>query len=703
MTSDARPVRRAAAAVLTLAFLVCAVPAGAAPGEPAGTRMAPPPLAIVRQREGLAPAAWRATMDGVGPVMDRAAAQAAQGVRVLGGLNGRDRAVVAGDLVFAGLLLVAGILWLRRIGGRARPAGEDPTAEEVPTDEAELFGLIRGGCLGTLPWLWAILVSGICTLVFYQIMPPEFHALDTLLQALGILLVVPFIIMAVITACRPLLAHFRGIDPDLDPLAPLRLRRFAWFRDVLLVVIAASGMLGAGMVLGLPDAFLSNLTTAVVLAAAVYAGFLRLPGSAAAGSPGYRQVRLSIVVTKTVIIVAALVALAGFATLAFRLVWLFLAVLILDDLYRIIQALLGQGLIAPILPGGGPADGTAAVTVTGRFTSQRSMTDIQREKALRSFHAFVKSLFVIGSAYALVLILGVTDEWLGGVVNYAFFSIGAFHLTLAGLIKAYLTVTGATLVGRFVKVALIAQVQPRSTLDAGTTQALSNALFLLIVLAGYISALAVLGVNLVGLSIIGGGLAVGIGFGLQNITNNLISGVILFFERPINVGDVIDVKGTLGTVQQIGLRSTVVTTFDNITLIVPNASFIADTVVNWSWGDISIRLDVPVSVAYASDIDQVKRVLLEIAGAHRSVKRQPPPEVLFKALGGSALEFTLRVWLRDLRERMVVLSDINFAIIRRFRAEAIEIPFPRHDITIRPLPAGPDPVRPEGPRPPAAG
>jgi small-conductance mechanosensitive channel len=202
---------------------------------------------------------------------------------------------------------------------------------------------------------------------------------------------------------------------------------------------------------------------------------------------------------------------------------------------------------------------------------------------------------------------------------------------------------------------------------------------------GLLLALGMLGVNTTSLAVIFGALSIGIGFGLQNIFNNFISGLILLFERPIQVGDYVEVGGLWAEVKKINVRSTVVQTFDNASVIIPNSEFISQQVTNWSFKDKRMRRNLEVGVAYGSDVDLVEKTLTEIALETPGVLKYPQPNVIFVDHADSALIFRLRIWV-DVDDYWTVASRIRFDIDRRFRELAIEIAFPQRDLHIRTLP-----------------
>jgi small-conductance mechanosensitive channel len=177
---------------------------------------------------------------------------------------------------------------------------------------------------------------------------------------------------------------------------------------------------------------------------------------------------------------------------------------------------------------------------------------------------------------------------------------------------------------------------------------------------------------------------VGVGFGLQNIASNFISGLVILAERPITIGDRVEVSGVAGQVQQIRARSTVILTNDNIAMIVPNTRFIDSPVTNWTYGDPRVRFRVPVGVAYGTDLDQVCQALLEVARANSNVLSEPQPNVFLEKFGESTIDFELVVWSNEMSNRpRRFRSDLNFAIAKKFKECGIEIPNPQRDINFR--------------------
>lgn len=299
---------------------------------------------------------------------------------------------------------------------------------------------------------------------------------------------------------------------------------------------------------------------------------------------------------------------------------------------------------------------------------------------------FLVQFFVWAFTFANILVFwgfyNLPGEAVEGFLSLGV-TIGSTKITVGLALTAVAILYGSFLVSWGIQTVFMDELLRRRHVESGVRMSMARLVHYVLVLVGFILALYALGFDLRSITILGGALGIGIGFGLQTVVSNFVCGLILLFERPIKVNDVIQLGGELGRVKKLGLRATVVQTFDQAEVVVPNNDLIANQVTNWTLADRQVRLVIPVGVAYGSDIPLVMKSLTEAAEAHTLVLKNPAPEVLFSAFGASSLDFEFRVWITDINDSRKVRSDLLQDIDRRFRELDIEIPFPQQDLHLR--------------------
>jgi small-conductance mechanosensitive channel len=264
------------------------------------------------------------------------------------------------------------------------------------------------------------------------------------------------------------------------------------------------------------------------------------------------------------------------------------------------------------------------------------------------------------------------------------FTFSGKEFNLTSILIIILSIWALSFVSGKIKNILAQKVLPKYSEDTGFNNALATIIRYVLVIIGLMVIIQSTGLDLSSINILAGAIGVGIGFGLQNVANNFISGLIILFERPIKVGDRIQVGEIIGNVVQISGRSTTINTNDNISVIVPNSQFINEPVINWSYHDRMISFRFPVGVSYKEDPKRVKELILEVARLNPGVLDEPKPDVLFDGYGDSSLNFLLRVWTNDFIDRPTILkSQLYYAIFEKFKENGIEIPFPQRDLHLK--------------------
>ncbi|HPR51223.1 MAG TPA: mechanosensitive ion channel [Deltaproteobacteria bacterium] len=268
------------------------------------------------------------------------------------------------------------------------------------------------------------------------------------------------------------------------------------------------------------------------------------------------------------------------------------------------------------------------------------------------------------------------------ILNARLFTITQTEVTLSVLLVFFALFFAVLFFSRLIARKVVQRILSRAHIEEGLQYTFQRITEYTLILIGAIIVFQFVGINLSGLAVIFGLLSVGIGFGLQNITSNFISGLILLLERPIKVGDRVRVGDIEGDVLEINIRSTTVRSLENVSIIVPNSEFITSQVVNLSHGDLKIRLDIDVGVSYDSDLDTVLRSLSEVARENPEVLDNPEPLVHLVEFADSAWVMRLRAWIADPKRHHGVRSDINCAIVRKFHENKVVIAYPQRDLHV---------------------
>ena len=291
---------------------------------------------------------------------------------------------------------------------------------------------------------------------------------------------------------------------------------------------------------------------------------------------------------------------------------------------------------------------------------------------------YVTRLFPQTRQLSRTLVDTVTTSLISDVIP-----LGSKSYSILDLLILTSLFTGVILVSRTLRKLLRSRVLSLTPLNPGAREAITTIFNYTFIFISTVILLQLWGLDLSSLTVFAGILGVGIGFGLQGIAKEFISGIIIIFERPIQVGDFVEVDNLMGTVKYINVRSTEIITLDQISIIVPNSRFLESEVINWSHRSSISRIKIPVGVAYGSDLTTVRTTLIQAAKEHSDVLMDPSPKVAFMGFGESAVNFNLLIWIKEPRKQLLIKSDIYFRIETMFRHRHIDIPFPQRDLHVR--------------------
>jgi small-conductance mechanosensitive channel len=329
-------------------------------------------------------------------------------------------------------------------------------------------------------------------------------------------------------------------------------------------------------------------------------------------------------------------------------------------------------------------EAVAGLLATPLMRTLRSVRE--RAEAIRRAAHMVIVLFCWGAGVAaFTLAHSAFDDLLriAGYIASASVSAGEVTITFSAILSALSVVVVTWLVTRLVRFLLDHEILPRLGLRTGVPIAISTIVGYVLVVIGFVLTMAALGIDLTKVTLLAGALGIGVGLGLQTVVHNFASGLILMLERPINVGDQIDVGGVVGEVRRIGVRSSTIRTGQGAEVIVPNADLASKQVINWTLSDRARRYEIDVGVAYGSDPAQVLRLLESAAAAVPEVQQIPPPHALFTGFGDSSLDFRLFAWVASVDVGLQAQNGLRMAVLRLLSEAGIEIPFPQRDLHIR--------------------
>lgn len=436
---------------------------------------------------------------------------------------------------------------------------------------------------------------------------------------------------------------------------------------------AVSKTLGSDVILTVVKSYFSSIVAGAMLFGMAFIRPIRTDDGSEAGQAWPRVVRWTLTIAGAALVITALLGYVGLARFAATQIVMAGAVVVTT----LIGIMSGRAIIRP---------GAFADTVFGRYCRRRfKLEDLSLDQI---------GLAVGFAIYAIAISIGVPLllvqwgfqlqeiwSWLAQV--FTEISIGKFHFSIIGLLAGIAFFFVGLWFTRWLQRWLDGNVLARSKLDSGVRNSVKTGFGYVGIAIAALFGVSAAGIDLSSLALVAGALSLGIGFGLQNIVSNFVSGLILLVERPFKVGDWVVTGTTEGFVRRISVRATEIETFQHLSIIVPNSELINASVGNWTHKNRLGRVEIAVGVGYDSDPRRVMEILLEIAQAQDKVLKNPEPVVAFQGFGESSLNFEIRVHLADVLDGLNVRNNIRLAIFERFKEEGIEFPFPQRDLHLK--------------------
>lgn len=580
--------------------------------------------------------------------------------------------IVAVIAILALAVLLATVLrrtvgpWIARPEGRARPAAF-----------ARMTNAFWYTLVPTLA-LWAFLALCLFALDQASLLRPDIFAiLSRLLMGLAAVLLVWRLAEAVFAPAKP---DWRLIAVTDQAAAALTVFvvAMAVVTVVDLVLAQINDIVGASLPITIARSLVASLAVGALLVVIAFIRPLPAAAEADAGAPSAPRpwpgwVKWPLVALGALLIVAALAGYIGFARFAAQQIVLTGAVLATIYLgYRAAQALASDHAFAESRPG---------KALSTRLDLSETATD---QAGLALGITLTVVVFVIGLP-VLAMLWGFRwpEIQAVGLRLFTDIPVGSISISLTSIFAGLvLFLAGYALTRRFTRW-LDGNVLERSRVDGGLRNSIKTSIGYLGIAVAALVGVSAAGFDLSQLALVAGALSLGIGFGLQNVVSNFVSGLILLAERPFKTGDIIEAGGYTGTVTNISVRATEIQLFDRKTLILPNSDLINQPVSNWMHRNTLGRVTISVGVSYASDPQKVRDMLLDIAADHPRILGNPEPFVSFDDFGASSLDFTLYAFLADIGYGLTVRTELRMAIVERFRAAGIEIPFPQRDVNVR--------------------